>query len=114
VSPPNPDALCPTPPLAMVLADIGPNSSARAAAGSSPLHSGMSAPLRALLDIVEAQSRQLEDVNQQLDSARAALAERKVIEKAKGLLMKGQRLSEARAYALMRETAMRQNRRLID
>lgn len=71
-------------------------------------------PMRSILDVFAAQSRRLDDVSSQLDCARAALAGRKLIERAKGLLMKSRRLSENDAYRLMRQTAMRQNRRLVD
>lgn len=48
------------------------------------------------------------------DEAQARLADRKTIEKAKGLLMKAKGLDEEQAYAALRRTAMQQNRRLID
>ena len=47
-------------------------------------------------------------------TARAALDERKVVDRAKGLLMSSRNLSEKDAYTLMRETAMRQNKRIVD
>jgi response regulator NasT len=50
---------------------------------------------------------ELERVNQQLD-------ERKVIERAKGILMKERELSESDAYALLRKAAMNENRRIVD
>ncbi|SIS39979.1 ANTAR domain-containing response regulator [Insolitispirillum peregrinum] len=48
------------------------------------------------------------------DEAQAKLADRKTIEKAKGLLMKTKGLDEEQAYAALRRTAMQQNRRLVD
>ena len=50
----------------------------------------------------------------ELDEARTALAERKTIDRAKTILMENRHLSEADAYALLRSTAMNQNRRLAD
>jgi len=50
----------------------------------------------------------------ELEQARSALEERKIVEQAKGILMKTRGLSEPDAYALLRSTAMNQNRRLID
>lgn len=70
--------------------------------------------LHSILDVVEAQSRRIDDMNSQLESARCALAERKTIERAKGILMRSRRLSEKDAYALLRQTAMSQNRRMIE
>lgn len=48
------------------------------------------------------------------DEARNALAERKSIDRAKGLLMDKKGMTEQQAYAAMRQAAMRQNRRLVD
>lgn len=48
------------------------------------------------------------------ERARNALAERKVVERAKGILMKDRALTEEQAYALLRKTAMNENRRLSD
>ncbi len=50
----------------------------------------------------------------ELDQARSALEERKVIDRAKGLLMKLKNLNEEEAYALMRRTAMNQNRKIAE
>ena len=78
------------------------------------LDGALPTPMRSILDVVEAQSRRIDDVSSQLESARTALAERKTIERAKGTLMKNRRLTEADAYALLRQTAMSQNRRLVE
>ena len=48
------------------------------------------------------------------DEARTALADRKVIEKAKAILMRARNLSEPDAYALLRSTAMAQGRKIAD
>lgn len=50
----------------------------------------------------------------ELDTVRASLNERKLIERAKGILMAHRQLSEADAHKLLRQTAMNQNRRLGD
>ena len=49
-----------------------------------------------------------------LSAAKEALEERKVIERAKGILMKSRGLSEDDAYGLLRKTAMNQKRKLAD
>ena len=69
---------------------------------------------RSVLDMVQEQSRRLQAMEDELAVARAALSERKVVERAKGLLMAHRRLSEAEAHKMLRQTAMNQNRRLID
>ncbi|KAA2235664.1 ANTAR domain-containing response regulator [Salinarimonas soli] len=50
----------------------------------------------------------------ELVDARTELADRKVIERAKGILMQARGLSESEAYALPRRKAMNEKRRLAD
>lgn len=50
----------------------------------------------------------------ELDQARNALEERKLIDRAKGVLMKVKSLSEEQAYALMRRTAMNENKKIAE
>lgn len=69
---------------------------------------------RSILDVVQSQSRQIQDVSTQLETARTALAERKTIDRAKGVLMASRSLSEENAYKLMRKVAMNQNKRIVD
>jgi len=69
---------------------------------------------RSILVMLQEQSSRLQAMSDELDTVRAALNERKVIERAKGLLMAARRLSEDAAYKLLREAAMNQNRRLVD
>jgi response regulator NasT len=53
-------------------------------------------------------------LNRELEETRGELESRKVIDRAKGLLMRSRGISEEEAYALMRKTAMNQNRKIID
>lgn len=69
---------------------------------------------RSVLGMVQEQSRRLQSMGDELETVRAALNERKVVERAKGLLMAARKLSEADAYAMLRQTAMSQNRKLVD
>lgn len=50
----------------------------------------------------------------ELAEAKSALAERKIIDKAKMLLMKHRKLDEPAAYALLRKQAMDSGRRIVD
>lgn len=68
---------------------------------------------RSIIDVLQAQSRHLADMENELESARRALAERKVIERAKGMLMAQYRVSEDDAYKMMRKLSMDRNLRLI-
>jgi hypothetical protein len=69
---------------------------------------------RSILGMVQEQARRLQAMSDELDTVRASLNERKVIERAKGLLMAAQQLSEAEAYKALRQMAMNQNRRVVD
>ena len=50
----------------------------------------------------------------ELEETRSELESRKVIDRAKGLLMRSRGLSEEAAYALLRRTAMNQNRKIAE
>src|ERR671936_544162 len=50
----------------------------------------------------------------ELERANQQLEERKLIERAKGILMKERDLSESDAYSVLRKAAMNENRRIID
>lgn len=116
-APPPADSGVATTPLALLIADVDParnNSGLTSGIGVYTLDGALPKPMRSILDVVEAQSRHIEDVSHQLESARTALAERKTIDRAKGILMSSRRMSETDAYSLMRQTAMNQNKRLVE
>ncbi len=69
---------------------------------------------RSILDMVQDQASRLQAMSDELETVRASLNERKLIERAKGLLMAHRKLSEEEAYKMLRQTAMNQNRRLTD
>lgn len=105
------------PPFAMLVSDINPSVNGLGTAGGVELYgmdSTQPTPMRSILDVVEAQSRRIDDINSQLETARIALTERKTIERAKGILMQSRRLSEKDAYILLRQAAMSQNKRIYD
>jgi response regulator NasT len=70
--------------------------------------------MRSILDIAMAQFRVTEDLRQDLADARASLAARKTIEKAKGVLMKRRNVDEAAAYALLRKASMDQGKSIVE
>jgi hypothetical protein len=111
------DLLKRTAPFAMLITDVDPALNSLGTAGGVELYgmdNGIPKPMRSIRDVVEAQSRRIDDINSQLESARVALTERKTIERAKGILMRSRRLSEKDAYTLLRQTAMSQNKRIFD
>src|ERR1700719_1927512 len=50
----------------------------------------------------------------ELEKTKTALEERKVIDRAKGILMNAKKISEEEAYALLRRTAMNENRKIAE
>jgi len=69
---------------------------------------------RSILGMVQDQAQRLQAMSDELQTVRAALNERKLVERAKGLLMATRKLSEDDAHKMLRQTAMSQNRRLVD
>ncbi|QHJ01159.1 ANTAR domain-containing protein [Xylophilus rhododendri] len=69
---------------------------------------------RSVLDMVQEQSHRLQAMADELASVRATLNERKIVERAKGLLMAHRHLSEEEAHKTLRQTAMGQGKRLVD
>lgn len=69
---------------------------------------------RSVLDMLQEQSQRLQAVGDELEALRTALHERKLVERAKGLLMAHRKLTEAQAHQMLRQTAMNQSRRLVD
>lgn len=67
-----------------------------------------------MMELLQAQSDRLARMENELESTRRSLNERKVIERAKGVLMARRNLSEEAAYKLLRQTSMDQNRRMVD
>jgi two-component system, response regulator / RNA-binding antiterminator len=68
------------------------------------------ARIRRVMDLATAQFRVFGELRRNLDRAHADLADRKTIERAKGLLMKRRQLDEDAAYKLLRAAAMNQGR----
>ena len=89
------------------------NDEAMAAGRTGPAHYGPHLE-RSILAMVQEQSRRLQSMSDELEEARASLNERKVVERAKGLLMAHRQMSEEDAYKALRQMAMNQNRRLVD
>ena len=69
---------------------------------------------KTILDLVHEQNLRLQAMEAELDTARASLQERKVIERAKGLLMAHRQLTEDGAHKLMRQTAMNQGKKMLE
>lgn len=72
------------------------------------------AAMSSLVGLLETQSARLASMEAELDTARRALHERKVIERAKGALMSRLGLTEEAAFRALQKTSMDHNRRLLD
>ena len=70
--------------------------------------------VRPVLDVALARFQHEEHMRRELADARNQLTERKAIDRAKGLLMQRQGLSEDEAYARLRKTAMDKGLKLAD
>ncbi|ODT55312.1 MAG: two-component system response regulator [Methylobacterium sp. SCN 67-24] len=70
--------------------------------------------VKPILDMAISRFNAFSRMARELEEARGELEDRKVIDRAKGILMKSRKLSEADAYALLRKTAMNQNRKLAE
>jgi response regulator NasT len=67
-----------------------------------------------ILDLCISRFNAFARLQDELDRTRSALDERKVIDRAKGILMNVKNLSEEAAYALLRKTAMNENKKIAE
>lgn len=70
--------------------------------------------VKPILDMAISRFRAFARLREELAAARSELEDRKMIDRAKSILMKQRGLSEDEAYALLRKTAMNQNRKIAD
>ncbi|MGP9806181.1 ANTAR domain-containing response regulator [Paracoccus sp. NSM] len=70
--------------------------------------------IKPILDAAIARFHMFQKMRTELAATRAALEERKIIDRAKAILMKARGIDEEQAYALLRKTAMDQGRRVAD
>jgi response regulator NasT len=68
--------------------------------------------LKPILDLCISRFNAFARLQDELDRAKSALEDRKVIERAKGILMKLKGLTEDEAYVLLRSTAMREKKKI--
>lgn len=81
-------------------------------AGVPPMHGQNLA--HSLYDLIRSQVAHIHRVSEELDETRRALTERKLVERAKGVLMRSLRLNEDEAYRTMQQRAMEMNIKLAD
>ena len=70
--------------------------------------------LKPILDLCISRFNAFSRLQDELDRTKSALEERKVIDRAKGILMKLKGLTEEEAYVLLRSTAMREKKKICE
>ncbi|GJD94322.1 ANTAR domain-containing response regulator [Methylobacterium iners] len=70
--------------------------------------------IRSILDIAILRFNAFARLQRELTEARGELADRKLIERAKGILMSARAMNEDEAYKLMRRKAMNEKRKIAD
>ncbi|MCA0044456.1 ANTAR domain-containing response regulator [Celeribacter litoreus] len=104
-------------PVAMFVdrSDEGLSSAAIEAGVSAYIVDGLqSQRVKPIIDAAIARFRMFQRMRTELAETKKALEERKVIDRAKGMMMRARGISEDEAYALLRKTAMDQGKRVAD
>jgi len=70
--------------------------------------------VRSILDVTISRFHAFDRLQNELQQAKSALEDRKIIDQAKAILMKQRGLSEDDAHVLLRRTAMNQNRKIAE
>lgn len=70
--------------------------------------------IKTILDLCISRFNAFSRLQNELEEAKDALQERKIIDRAKGVLMKAKGLTEEQAYTLLRKTAMNENKKIAD
>jgi len=70
--------------------------------------------VKVIMDTAIAQFDAYQDLRSELEKTRSQLSERKIIEKAKGMLIKHQGCDEDQAYKTLRKLAMDRSQKLVD
>jgi len=70
--------------------------------------------ITSILDLCISRFNAFARLQTELDRAKGALEERRIIDRAKGVLMQARKLTEEQAYALLRKTAMNENKKIAD
>jgi two-component system, response regulator / RNA-binding antiterminator len=70
--------------------------------------------ITSILDLCISRFNAFSRLQTELAETKSALEDRKVIDRAKGILMKARSMSEDAAYALLRKTAMNENRKVAE
>src|SRR5262249_39561277 len=72
------------------------------------------ARVKNILDLCISRFNAFARLQEELERTKTALEERKVIDRAKGILMKAKNLTEEEAYTLLRKTAMNEKKKIVE
>ncbi|MEM6678018.1 MAG: ANTAR domain-containing protein [Pseudomonadota bacterium] len=70
--------------------------------------------IKPVMDAAVARFKMVSRMRRELEATKAALSERKTIDRAKGLLMAARGIGEEEAYALLRRSAMDQGKKIVE
>jgi two-component system, response regulator / RNA-binding antiterminator len=70
--------------------------------------------IKSILDLCISRFNAFARLQDELDRTKSALEERKVIDRAKGILMQAKKIDEPEAYALLRRTAMNEKKKIVE
>jgi response regulator NasT len=70
--------------------------------------------VQSILDVCISRFNAMARLHEELEKTKSALEERKVIDRAKGILMRAKSLSEDEAYQLLRKTAMNEKKKIAE
>ena len=70
--------------------------------------------IKSILDLCVSRFNAFSRLQAELENAKSELEDRKIVERAKGILMKTKNLPEDEAYSLMRGAAMREAKKIAD
>ncbi|HEX7790308.1 MAG TPA: ANTAR domain-containing protein [Afipia sp.] len=70
--------------------------------------------IKPILDLCISRFNAFSKLQDELDRTKSALEDRKILDRAKGLLMKAKGLTEDEAYVLIRSTAMREKKKISE
>jgi len=70
--------------------------------------------IKSILDLCVSRFNAFSRLQGELDQARNDLEDRKIVDRAKGILMKAKNLSEDETYKMMRGAAMREKKKIVD
>jgi response regulator NasT len=70
--------------------------------------------VKPILDMAVSRFNAFSRLQRELADAKSALEERKVVERAKGIMMRMRGLSEEEAFALLRQTAMNEKKKMSE